>query len=156
MLLYDYKHPDLSTIAYNHLRSHLHRYNKPPKFHVLDFDDPRKSNRCNPLNPKYLEDISDAYESSYVILLNLNRTWAEKQGDFFTESAFTLLSSIIWFLKIYKGGRYCTFPHCIELLCQPYSDVFTILASYPELTSYMSPFLDAMKSGAQDQLQVRP
>lgn len=153
MLLYDYKHPDLSTIAYNHLRSHLHCYNKPPKFHVLDFDDPRKSNRCNPLNPKYLDDISDAYESSYVILLNLNRTWAERQGDFFTESAFTLLSSIIWFLKIYKGGRYCTFPHCIELLCQPYSDVFTILASYPELTSYMSPFLDAMKSGAQDQLQ---
>lgn len=153
MLLYDYKHPDLSQIAYNHLRTHLGSYDKPPKFHVLDFDNPRKSNRCNPLYHKYLEDISDAYESSYVILLNLNKTWAEKQGDFFTESAFTLLSSIIWFLKIYKGGRYCTFPHCIELLCQPYTDVFTILASYPDLASYMSPFIDAMKSGAQDQLQ---
>lgn len=153
MLLYDYKHPDLSLIAYNHLRTHLSSYDKPPKFHVLDFDDPRKSNRCNPLNPAYLEDISDAYESAYVILLNLNKSWAEKAGDFFTESAITLLSSIIWFLKLYKNGRYCTFPHCVELLCQPYSDLFTILASHPQLTSYMSAFVDAMREHAQDQVQ---
>ena len=33
-----------------------------------------------------MSDITDAYEASYVIMLNLNRSWIQKQGDFFVES----------------------------------------------------------------------
>ena len=88
-----------------------------------------------------------------TIMLNLNKTWITKQGDFFVESPIILLASIIWYLKIYKEGRYCTFPHAIELLNKPYEDIFTILTSYPELENYLSPFMDAWKSNAQDQLQ---
>ncbi len=98
-------------------------------------------------------DISDAYEASYTIMLNLNKTWIEKQGDFFVESPIILLAAIIWYLKIYKNGIYCSFPHAVELLNKPYSDLFTILTSYPELENYLSPFMDAWKGGAQDQLQ---
>ena len=94
-----------------------------------------------------------AYEASYTIMLNLNRSWIQKQGDFFVESPIILLASIIWFLKIYKDGKYCTFPHAIELLNKSYEDIFTILTSYPELENYLSPFMDAWKSNAQDQLQ---
>jgi hypothetical protein len=86
-------------------------------------------------------------------MLNLNRSWIQKQGDFFVESPIILLAAIIWFLKIYDGGRYCTFPHAIELLNKKYSDVFTILTSYPDLENYLSPFMDAWQGGAQDQLQ---
>ena len=86
-------------------------------------------------------------------MLNLNRSWTEKQGDFFPESAITLFAAIIWYLKIYKDGRYCTFPHVIELLNQRYEDVFTILSTYPELENYLSPFMDAWKGGAAEQLQ---
>ena len=89
-------------------------------------------------------------------MLNLNRTWIEKQGDFFVESPIILLAAIIWYLKIYKIGIYCTFPHAVELLNKPYSDLFTILTSYPELENYLSPFMDAWKGNAQDQLQLRP
>ena len=89
--IYDFKFPDLSTIAYNHLLRHLDGYKVRPKFYVINFDDPSRSHRCNPLNPKFMTDISDAYESSYNIMLNLNRTWAAKQGDFFVESP-TILS----------------------------------------------------------------
>ena len=77
----------------------------------------------------------------------------EKQGDFFVESPIILLAALIWYLKIYKNGIYCSFPHAVELLNKPYSDLFTILTSYPELENYLSPFMDAWKSGAQDQLQ---
>ena len=76
-----------------------------------------------------------------------------KQGDFFVESPIILLAAIIWFLRIYRNGKYCTFPHAIEFLCQPYKDIFPILTSYPSLENYLSPFMDAWKSGAQDQLQ---
>ena len=91
--------PDLSTIAYNHLLRHLDGYKVRPKFYVINFDDPSRSHRCNPLNPKFMTDISDAYESSYNIMLNLNRTWAAKQGDFFVESPTILFAAIIWFLR---------------------------------------------------------
>ena len=137
MLVYDYKFDDLTCIAYNHLLHHLDRYTVKPKFCVINFDNPRKSNRCNPIDARFMDDISDAYESAYV----------------FTDSAVILLAAIIWYLKIYDRGRYCTFPHAIELLCQPLEKIFPILSSYPELENYLSPFMDAWKSNAQDQLQ---
>jgi hypothetical protein len=86
-------------------------------------------------------------------MLNLNRTWIQKQGDFFVESPIILLTAIIWYLKIYKSGKYCTFPHAIEFLNRKYADIFPILTSYPQLENYLSPFMDAWEGGAQDQLQ---
>ena len=151
--IYDYKFDNLSTIAYNSLLKNMDKYEVKPRFYVINFDDPRRSHRCNPINPEFMTDISDAYEASYTIMLNLNRTWIEKQGDFFVESPIILLAAIIWYLKIYKNGIYCTFPHAVELLNKPYSDLFTILTSYPELENYLSPFMDAWKGNAQDQLQ---
>ena len=54
---------------------------------------------------------------------------------------------------IYEDGKYCTFPHAIEFLNKSYEDIFPILTSYPDLENYLSPFMDAWKSGAADQLQ---
>lgn len=153
LYLYDYKFDDLSVIAYNELLKNRDKYEIEPQFYVINFDDPHRSHRCNPLNPQFMTDISDAYEAAYTIMLNLNRSWIQKQGDFFVESPIILLASIIWYLKIYKDGRYCTFPHAIELLNKPYSDIFTILTAYPSLENYLSPFMDAWRGGAQDQLQ---
>ena len=153
MYIYDYKFPDLSEIAYNHLLNHLDAYKVKPQFYVINFDDPRRSHRCNPINPAFMTDISDAYESAYTIMLNLNRSWIQKQGDFFVESPIILLAAIIWFLKIYENGKYCTFPHAVEFLNRPYAQIFPILTSYDELANYLSPFMDAWEGGAQDQLQ---
>ena len=153
MYIYDYKFPDLSEIAYNHLLKYADRYEVKPTFYVINFDDPRRSHRCNPINPNFMTDISDAYESAYTIMLNLNRSWIQKQGDFFVESPIILLAAIIWYLKIYDNGKYCTFPHAIEFLNRPYAQIFPILTSYPELENYLSPFMDAWESNAQDQLQ---
>lgn len=150
---YDFKFPDLSLIVYNHLLKNKDKYKTNVQFYVINFDDPRHSHRCNPINPTFMSDIADAYESAYVIMLNLNRTWIQKQGDFFVESPIVLFAAIIWYLKIYENGKYCTFPHAIELLNKPYSDIFTILTSYRELENYLSPFMDAWKGGAMEQLQ---
>ena len=153
MYIYDFKFDDLSIIAYNTLLKNIGNYKVKPKFYVINFDDPRKSHQCNPINAKFMTDISDAYEAAYTIMLNLNKTWIQKQGDFFVESPIILLAAIIWYLKIYQHGKYCTFPHVIEFLNQKYADIFTILTSYPELENYLSAFLDAWEGGAQDQLQ---
>ena len=153
MYVYDFKFPDLSMIAYNHVMNNLDGYKVKPKFYVINFDDPRRSHRCNPIHPDFMTDISDAYESAYTIMLNLNKTWVQKQGDFFVESPIILFAAIIWYLKIYENGRYCTFPHAIEFLNRRYEDIFPILTSYPELENYLSPFMDAWLGGAAEQLQ---
>ena len=152
MYIYDFKFSDLSTIAYNHMMNHQKGYKVKPQFYVINFDDPRRSHRCNPIHPDFMSDISDAYESAYTIMLNLNKTWVQKQGDFFVESPIILFAAIIWYLRIYKNGKYCTFPHAIELLNRRYEDVFPILTSYPELENYLSPFMDAWQGGAMEQL----
>lgn len=152
MYVYDFKFPDLSTIAYNHLLNNQGGYNKVPTFYVINFDNPARSHRCNPINPDFMTDISDAYESAYTIMLNLNKTWVQKQGDFFVESPIILFAAIIWYLRIYQDGKYCTFPHAIEFLNKRYEDIFPILTSYPELENYLSPFMDAWLGGAADQL----
>lgn len=55
------------------------------------------------------------------------------------ESPIILLAAIIWYLRIYKDGKYCTFPHAIEFLNKPYADIFTILTSYPSLETIFPP-----------------
>ncbi|MCM1140854.1 MAG: YWFCY domain-containing protein [Muribaculum sp.] len=151
--IYDFKYPDLSTIAYNHLLNNQDGYgDNPPEFYVINFDDPERSHRCNPIHPDFMTDIADAYESAYTIMLNLNKSWVQKQGDFFVESPIVLFAAIIWYLRCFEDGRYCTFPHAIEFLCRRYEDIFPILTSYPQLENYLSPFMDAWLGGAAEQL----
>ncbi len=153
LYVYDYKYPDLSTIAYNHMLNNQKGYGEnPPEFYVINFDDPERSHRCNPIHPAFMTDIADAYESAYTIMLNLNRSWVQKQGDFFVESPIVLFAAIIWYLRCFEYGKYCTFPHAIEFLCRRYEDIFPILTSYPQLENYLSPFMDAWLGGAAEQL----
>lgn len=157
MYCYDFKFPDLSLIVYNNMLqykdSFRRRYGIEPKFCVINFDDPRKSMRCNPIRHDFLKEITDAYDSAYTIMLNLNKSWAQKQGDFFVESPINYLTSCIWYLKKVKGGKYCTLPHVVQLVNESYTDVIPLMSAYPELNNYMAAFFEAWEGGAQDQLQ---
>ncbi len=157
MYCYDFKFPDLSSIVYNHMKWHEEefkaKYGVKPKFCVINFDDPRRSLRCNPIHPSFMNDITDAYDSAYTIMLNLNKSWAQKQGDFFVESPINYLTASIWYLKEVEGGKYCTLPHVIEWINAKYSDCIPLMSMNPSLANYMSAFMEAWEGGAQDQLQ---
>lgn len=114
---------------YNYFLKHRDKYPKKAKFYVINYDDPRRSHRCNPIHPAFMTDIADACESAYTIMPNLSKTWNQKQGDFFAESSIILLTSIIWHLKLYEDGKYCTFPHAIDFLNRHCEDIFPILSS---------------------------
>ena len=117
MFVYDYKFPDLTEVVYNEYIANLHKYDVVPEFCVINFNDPTKSLRCNPLNPDYIKDPADTTEIADLVMLNVNKAAVEKE-DFFTLSAKVYLDALIWFLKIYEDGRYCTFPHVIEMMAQ--------------------------------------
>ena len=151
--VYDYKFPELSTVTYNALLDNLEAYPVPPKFYLINFDDLSRSHRCNPLNPNLLDDITDATESAKTMLLNLNRNWITKQGEFFVESPINFLTAVIWFLRLYQDGKYCTLPHAIEFLSREYDEIFPILNSHSEIATLVKPFYSAYKNGAVDQLE---
>ncbi|TAM95329.1 MAG: conjugal transfer protein TraG [Chitinophagaceae bacterium] len=151
MFLYDFKYDDLSKIAYNALLKYQKNYKVVPSFYVINFDKPM--HRCNPLEPQFMEDITDAAESARTILLGLNRDWIKKQGEFFVESPINFLTAVIWFLKKYQGGKFCTLPHAIELMQAEYKDLFPVLGTEPEVEVFINPFVSAYINRAMEQLE---
>lgn len=153
MFIYDFKYDDLSRIAYNSLLKNYDRFPLKPKFYVINFDDLNRTHRCNPLDPASMEDITDATEASRTIMMGLNRDWIKKQGDFFVESPINFLTAIIWYLKKYKDGRYCTLPHVIELMQAEYDQLFKVLQTQEEIKVLINPFISAYQNKAMAQLE---
>lgn len=153
MFLYDFKYDDLTKIAYNKLLKYQNNYPKKPSFYVINFDDLNKTHRCNPLDPQGMEDITDATEASRTIMLGLNREWIKKQGDFFVESPINFLTAIIWYLRKYENGKYCTLPHVIELMQADYDVLFAILQTEEEIKVLINPFISAYNNNAKAQLE---
>lgn len=197
--VYDFKFPDLTEEAYNAyqktIRENPFAWTPPdqmeqrrkqkqpliPKFYVINFDDIAYSHRCNPLLPDLMTDVMDAYEAAQTIMLNLNRTWAQKQGEFFPESAINFLTSVLWYLRTaslkYRTyyqreiakpldqqnpdllqaytrlSNVCTFPHTLEFVNRRYDETFAIMEQYPEVEVYVRPFIDAKSGGAMEQLE---
>ncbi|MEO7214926.1 conjugal transfer protein MobC [Mucilaginibacter sp.] len=153
MFLYDFKFDDLSKIAYNKLLQYKGNYNVRPSFYVINFDDLNRTHRCNPLDPQGMEDITDATEASRTIMLGLNRDWIKKQGDFFVESPINFLTAIIWYLRKYDNGKYCTLPHVIELMQADYDPLFAVLQQQEEIKVLINPFVSAFQNKAKEQLE---
>lgn len=153
MFLYDFKYDDLTKIAYNKVLQYHKNYNIPPKFYIINFDDLNRTHRCNPLDPNGMEDITDATEASRTIMMGLNREWIKKQGDFFVESPINFLTAVIWYLRKYKDGRYCTLPHVIELMQVEYDHLFAVLEMQEEIRVLINPFISAYHNNAKAQLE---
>jgi hypothetical protein len=128
-------------------------YKNPPTFFAINFDNLSTSHRCNPLDPDSMFDITDATESARTILLGLNREWIKKQGDFFVESPINFLTAVIWYLKKYRDGRYCTLPHVIELMQRDYKELFEVIRMEKEIEVLINPFVSAFQNNATDQLE---
>lgn len=153
MFLYDFKYDDLSRIAYNKLVEYQSNYPIRPKFYVINFDDLSRTHRCNPLDPESMDDLTDATEASRTIMMGLNRDWIKKQGDFFVESPINFLTAVIWYLRKYQGGKYCTLPHVIELMQVDYDRLFAVLMEQEEIRVLINPFISAYQNKAMAQLE---
>jgi hypothetical protein len=153
MFVYDFKYDDLSKIAYNKLLMYKDNYKVRPSFYVINFDDLNHTHRCNPLEPEAMTDITDATEASRTIMMGLNREWIKKQGEFFVESPINFLTAIIWYLRKYQDGKYCTLPHVIELMQTDYEQLFSVLQQEEQVRVLINPFILAYNNNAKAQLE---
>lgn len=155
-VIYDFKFPTLTTKAYNYFRWYEDTYKIKPSFYMVNFDDPEYSHRCNPISVDTLKTISDAEENTKVLMLNINKTWLEKEGDFFTDSANQFSAMLLWYLKLATekyGFNVCTFPHLVALASFGSTEIlFFIILKYEELKSKMKSFAEAMDKEAFEQL----
>lgn len=151
LFIYDYKYPDLSTLAYNHYLKHRDKYKVAPTFWTIDLDN--IMHRCNPIDPNSMYDITDAAEAARIIMLGLNRSWIKRQGEFFIESPINFITAIIWFLRRYENGLYCTLPHVIEMMMVEMDKLFTVLRTEPEVLAYINPFISAFLTNSMEQLE---
>lgn len=153
LFVYDFKFPDLSLIAYNHWLKNKHRYKSKSECIFINFDDLSRSHRGNVFDPLGMTDITDATESARTILLGLNREWQKKTGEFFVESAINFVTAVIWFLRKYLDGQFCTLPHVIELIQLPYDALFTLLRTEKEIEVLINPFVNAYLNDVMEQLE---
>jgi TusA-related sulfurtransferase len=153
MFVYDFKFDDLSKIVYNTWLKYKSKYPVQPMFYVINFDDLTRSHRCNPLDHETMTDITDAAESARTILMGLNREWIKRQGDFFVESPINFLTAIIWYLRKYRDGEFCTLPHVIELMQVDYDSLFTALRTEKEIDVLINPFVNAYLNDVMEQLE---
>lgn len=155
---YDFKYPTLTKKLYNYFKWYngLKENEIPRKFYVINFDDPEYSHRCNPINIDTLETIADAEENTKVLMMNINKTWIQKEGDFFVDSANLFTSILMWYLKILtKKYDYdiCSFPHLVALSTFESREIlFMLFQQYDDLKAKMTPFNDAIENGALEQL----
>lgn len=141
MLIYDFKYPTLTEHAY----SVFCHYNKQSarKFYVINFDDLKKSHRCNPISPDLISTIADARQIASVLIDNTNQS---NSGDFFNKKANTLLTASIWFFKNYSNGAYCTLPHVIEFLLSDFKKVLQVLQTNPDVKPIADEFAKTLVS----------
>jgi len=153
LFVYDFKFDDLTKIAYNTWLKFKMKYPVQPQFYVINFDDLTRTHRCNPLDHETMTDITDAAESARTILMGLNREWIKRQGDFFVESPINFLTAIIWYLRKYRDGEFCTLPHVIELMQVDYDSLFTALRTEKEIEVLINPFVNAYLNDVMEQLE---
>lgn len=153
LFVYDFKFPDLSTIAYNHWLKNKHKYKAKSDCIFINFDDLSRSHRGNVFDPLGMVDITDASESARTILLGLNKEWQKKIGEFFVESALNFVTAVIWFLRKYQDGKYCTLPHVIEFIQLEYDDLFTLLKLEKDIDALINVYISAYEADVMEQLE---
>jgi hypothetical protein len=153
MFIYDFKFDALSKPAYNWMLKNTSAFNSNPTYYSIHFDRLSYSHRCNPLDPQSMLDITDATESARAVLLGLNREWIKRQGDFFVESPINFVTAVIWYLRRYGNGCFCTLPHVIEMMQVKYDELFPVLNTEPEIQVLINPFITAFENDAMEQLE---
>jgi hypothetical protein len=152
LFVYDFKFDALTRYCWELFQRYRNRYPAGIAFCCIHFSDVSRSHRCNVLEPSTLRLVSDAIGASRTIFLSINRTWAQQEGKFFVDSPINILAAIIWYLRNFQQGKYCTLPHAIELLQAPYDRLLSVLSTEPEVRSLIQPFVDAYRNKSLEML----
>ncbi len=145
-IVYDFKFPTLA----NDVESYLNSTKSPIKHFFLDFDNPLRSYRVNPLHPVYLPSSSYAREYAQAIIKNLVKE-SIKKPDFWIRSATDLLTACIWFLKV-EYPEFCDLPHVLAMVTSKDKALLDTLATNTQTAQMTIGIQGAMERGSAGQI----
>jgi hypothetical protein len=152
LFVYDIKYPELTNFTYSHYLENEDKYPAGTRFCCINFADLSRSHRCNLIDPATIGYQNDATGISKALLFSINKTWAAREGEFFIDSPISFLAALIWFLKNYENGRYCTLPHVVELSKTPYEELFTILYASTPTRGMAGKFVELFRNKTMETL----
>ena len=141
-LLYDFKSPELT-------KKLLSAYKKQTEINTyfVDFKNPTRSNRVNPISPKYLTKSAVAFELSQTLINNLLPETIKKR-EYFDREAQSILTGIIWYMRN-NHPQFCTIPHIISLFAHISIDkILEMVASDSEAIGMISSIKQAVDRNA--------
>ena len=160
-VLYDFegdcREPDGAELTRTIMTS-IRKYNQTSKkegklsFAYLNFGDPTRTVRVNPLNPKYIDSALDLKEFAITLMTNLEPEWLKKK-DFWASNAINYADGIL--RRLYNDEelhRYMTIPHLAMICTHDYETVFNWMLQDPSLERQIMPLYVAYKEEAKQQL----
>lgn len=136
----------------------LQQYNAGPKpfgqvgFAYLNFADPTRSVRVNPLSPKYMKSTMDLSEFATTLMTNLEPEWLKKK-DFWAGNAINYCYGILTRLYNDKAlHKYMTVPHLVAICTKDYEIVFRWILQDKSLERRIMPLFVAYKEQAKSQI----
>ena len=145
-VIYDFKFPALA----NEVQSFVDRSGRNINHYFLNLNEPLKSHKVNPLNPKYLLNTSYVREYAQAIINNLLKE-SIKKPDFWTRSATDLLTACIWYLKE-EHPDICDLPHAFALITSEDTALLQVLQKNVTSAQMTISMYNAMQRGADGQL----
>lgn len=128
--------------------------NRTTAIKFINFSDPFKSDRVNPINPSYMANKAEALEFVGTLLSNLMATDGSKTEDpFWFNNAKNVLTAIIWFLRN-NHPEICTLPHAIALAYWKNPDELIALLEGDEESSRMMTTLRASADSKDKKLFI--
>lgn len=155
-LVYDYKFKpvategsdsySLSKFVFNCYRNLDAKTRGRMRFRLINFTDPSRSVRVNPIHPNYIQKRTRLGEYISILFSNLKKE-GEKTGDsFWTNSAEALFKSIIIFLAN-NAPNLCTIPHAMTMLFSPFERLMKVIEQDEEATEHAHSIFEACKAG---------
>lgn len=145
-VVYDFKFPALA----NDIEAFLKANGSPIRHFYLDFNNPTRSYRVNPISPRYLLNTSYAREFAQAIIVNLMKEGI-KNPDFWVRSATDLLTACIWYLKE-ERPEYCDIPHVFAMVTSKDTELLQLLQTNPQTEQMTMSIFNAMERGADGQV----
>jgi len=144
-IVYDFKFPALAS----EVQTFIETNKSDLRHYFLNFNDPHRSHRCNPLHPRYLINTSYAREFSQAIISNLMKE-SIKKPDFWSRSATDLLTACIWYLKEERPDI-CDLPHACAMITANDTALLAKLQENPTTAQMTISIYNAMQRGAEGQ-----
>lgn len=112
--------------------------NRKTALKFINFSNPFKSDRVNPISPIYLNNKAEALDFVGTLLSNLMATDSSKSEDpFWFNNAKNIFTSIVWFLRNNQPAL-CTLPHAIALAYSNPDSLINLLQSDEESARLLS------------------